>query len=92
MLVTSGLAKAGDVVALEDVRSKPISNKTLEEIIQTPIVYSTVNGKRTIDIPTQSLGCTVSTPITHSINREFKLEEYIGDLCARVKVCISHGG
>jgi hypothetical protein len=87
VLVVSGLAKVGDVVALEDVRSSSIANKTLEQIIQTPVIYTTVNGKRTIDTQATpaALGCALPTPVTHSINREFKLEEYVGDLCSRAK-------
>jgi hypothetical protein len=71
-LVESGLAKVGDVVALEDVRADSLAERSMTEFLQTPIIYPTVNGKRTIDMPQTMLGCAVPTPATHSINRDLR--------------------
>jgi hypothetical protein len=85
-LVDAGLARVGDVVGLEDVRSAPIADKSLQELMQTAVVYATVNGKRTKGSkPTEPLGCAVPTPVTHSASKESKLVEYVGDLCGRAK-------
>lgn len=80
-LLDAGLARAGDAFGLTDVRGNSIADKTQHEIQQTGVIYATVNGKRTIDMPASSavIGCAVETPATHAINKEELLHNYVED-------------
>ena len=92
-LIEANIAKPTDTIKLEDVRRDSIEGRSIADIEQIGVIYTTVNGVRTVDMPTSKiagLGCAIKTPATHSISKERRLEEYISDVCGRVEgLCMS---
>jgi len=88
-LVSAGLATPSDKVELENMRREPLGdNVDRRGLEQQGVFYTTVNGKRTVDMPKSvqaGLGCAIRTPLTHSPDKDEMLGTYISDLVVRTK-------
>jgi hypothetical protein len=91
-VVSAGLAKVTDKVELHDMRRQTLGDKVDRvDLQQLGMVYATVNGQRTIDLPKSKqagLGCAARTPLTHSPIKDDMLQSYVNDLVVRAKELI----
>lgn len=84
-LVDCGLCKEADSIALTDVRGNGIAQSvSVHELRSVGAVYPVINGSlRSIDtsISRTTIGAGATTPISHSVNKEFHLEDRIEEMC-----------
>jgi len=84
-LVDCGTCKEADTVTLTDVRGKAIAaTATVHEMRNVGAIYPVINGSlRSIDTPISrtTIGAGATTPISHSVNKEYHLEDRIEEMC-----------
>ena len=80
-----GVCEERDSVALTDVRGNGIApSVSVHELRSVGAIYPVINGSlRSIDTPISrtTIGAGATTPISHSVNKEFHLEDRIEEMC-----------